>query len=135
MLEVLEKNCDDADIVCLPLTQIFAEHGKLSLTETESVLSKQSIADINGAASQTKRISESRDGLLIKKICGLINKFGLDDSRGNLMAQFSSKPDFFRFLLEMQKEFQCINRKTLMRISDLMSSDSIYDYILMQELQ
>lgn len=116
------------------ITRIFAERGKLSMRETEEILCRQSVHDVIGTAAEQGDLSAPEDTSVREKISEVMTQFGLCDNSGNLMSQFSSKPEVFRFIQELQNVFRCINRKTMLRISDLASVDSICRYMMLQEL-
>ncbi len=131
---VLGGNSLVCGLMTAHITRIFAEHGKLSKQETEKILCCQSIQDVIGTAAEQGSLLESEDASVRKRVCGLMTRFGLCENGENLMAQFTSKTEIFRFIQELHNAFRCINRKTMLRISDLASVDSICRYMMLQEL-
>ncbi len=114
------------------LSTIISTIGSISFSEIETFLSNQTCDDIRGLSSDytpLKTCNKIDTDAIIK----IMNGFSLENNDIPLINQFTSKHSMVEFVAALQKQFGNINRKTLMRLSDLNSVYSLQNYLCIQE--
>lgn len=132
---ILGGNSLACGIITAHVSEVFSKHGILSYAELTALLKNQTVDDIRIIHEhKTSQLCQNiKQTFEIGELKAEMLKFELFDENGPLYNQLLSKERINKFISALQNRFHTINHKTPMRLSDLESSHSLYEYILKQE--